>query len=101
MLNDFINKYELCIDISIPKPICHFFCQIDQYFVAAGLKNGASNASLGVAQLMARWIIDGSPPCDAYELEVSRFLPAHNNHKFLRDRVTEVPGEAVLMKLTQ
>jgi hypothetical protein len=24
---------------------------------------------------------------------VSRFLPAHNNYKFLSDRVTEVPGD--------
>ena len=27
-----------------------------------------------------------------YELDVSRFLGLHNNRKFLRDRVREVPG---------
>lgn len=27
-----------------------------------------------------------------YELDVSRFLGLHNNRKFLRDRVKEVPG---------
>uniref|UniRef100_A0A2P2HYX7 Pyruvate dehydrogenase phosphatase regulatory subunit n=1 Tax=Hirondellea gigas TaxID=1518452 RepID=A0A2P2HYX7_9CRUS len=66
--------------------------EVENYYVGAGLKNGGSNGSLGLAQMLAVWLQQGAPPCDAYELEVSRFLPAHNNYKFLRDRVTEVPG---------
>lgn len=30
---------------------------------------------------------------DAYDLDILRFLPAHNNRRFLLDRVREVPGE--------
>lgn len=66
--------------------------EVENYYVGAGLKNGGSNAALGLAELMALWLVHGIPPYDACELEVARFLPAHNNTKFLRDRVTEVPG---------
>ena len=66
--------------------------EVDNYYIAAGLKNGGSNAALGLTNMLANWIKDGAPPLDAYELEVARFLPAHNNRKFLKDRVTEVPG---------
>ena len=34
----------------------------------------------------------GRPPFDMYNLDIQRFLPMHNNRKFLRDRVHEVPG---------
>ncbi|KAF2368189.1 Glycine cleavage T-protein-like N-terminal [Trinorchestia longiramus] len=66
--------------------------EVENYYVAAGLKNGGSNAALGLAEVLAVWVTEGAPPVDTYELEVSRFLPAHNNYKFLSDRVTEVPG---------
>ena len=65
--------------------------------MAAGLKNGGSNAAFGLTEMLARWIQDGPPSLDAYELEVARFLPAHNNYKFLRDRVTEVPGKCQVL----
>ncbi|XP_018058910.1 PREDICTED: pyruvate dehydrogenase phosphatase regulatory subunit, mitochondrial isoform X2 [Atta colombica] len=39
-----------------------------------------------------RWIVGEAPEIHMYELDVSRFLGLHNNRKFLRDRVREVPG---------
>ena len=69
-----------------------FLFQFVNYFVAAGMRSGGSNAALGVAEMLSEWIINGNPPMDAYDLDILRFLPAHNNRKFLRDRVKEVPG---------
>ncbi|KAB7506153.1 Pyruvate dehydrogenase phosphatase regulatory subunit, mitochondrial [Armadillidium nasatum] len=62
------------------------------YFVAAGMRSGGSNAGTGIGKMVAEWIVNDYPPMDAYELDILRFLPAHNNRKFLRDRVVEVPG---------
>ena len=42
--------------------------------------------------MIAEWIVSGTPNMDAYDLDILRFLPAHNNEKFLLDRVREVPG---------
>ncbi|KAK8751774.1 hypothetical protein OTU49_010291 [Cherax quadricarinatus] len=62
------------------------------YFVAAGLRSGGSSAAGGIGSMIADWIVNGTPPMDAYDLDILRFLPAHNNRRFLIDRVQEVPG---------
>lgn len=49
-------------------------------------------AAGGVGEATAQFIVNGILPYDLYELEVSRFLGLHNNRKFLRQRVKEVPG---------
>lgn len=49
-------------------------------------------AAGGVGKATAELIANGETSFDMYELEVSRFLGLHNNRKFLRDRVKEVPG---------
>ncbi|XP_017791657.1 PREDICTED: pyruvate dehydrogenase phosphatase regulatory subunit, mitochondrial [Habropoda laboriosa] len=61
--------------------------EIRNYYVAAGMKT-VSNVGRATAEL----IVNGSTSLDMYELDVSRFLGLHNNRKFLRDRVKEVPG---------
>ncbi|KOC63890.1 Pyruvate dehydrogenase phosphatase regulatory subunit, mitochondrial [Habropoda laboriosa] len=58
--------------------------EIRNYYVAAGMKT--------VGRATAELIVNGSTSLDMYELDVSRFLGLHNNRKFLRDRVKEVPG---------
>lgn len=68
------------------------FLQLVNYFVAAGLRSGGSNAAGGIGSMLADWIVNGTPPMDTYDLDILRFLPAHNNRKFLLDRVREVPG---------
>lgn len=60
--------------------------------MAAGMKTVGVCASGGVGEATAEIIVNGSLPYDLYELEVSRFLGLHNNRKFLRQRVREVPG---------
>lgn len=66
--------------------------QIWNYLVAAGMKTVGISAAGGVGQATAEIIVNGETSFDMYELEVSRFLGLHNNRKFLRDRVREVPG---------
>lgn len=67
--------------------------QIRNYFVAAGMKTVGISAAGGVGEATAEWIVNKRTKYDMYELEVSRFLGLHNNIKFLRDRMREVPGK--------
>ena len=66
--------------------------EIRNYFVAAAMRSIGIGAAGGVGEVIANYIIEGKPPFDMYNLDIQRFLPAHNNRKFLRDRVCEVPG---------
>lgn len=66
--------------------------QIRNYFVAAGMKTVGISAAGGAGKAIADIIIHGYSKFDIYELDTSRFLPLHNNAKFLRDRIGEVPG---------
>ncbi|CAH0385101.1 unnamed protein product [Bemisia tabaci] len=66
--------------------------EIRNYFVAAGMKTVGISAAGGVGEATAEWIVNKRTKYDMYELEVSRFLGLHNNIKFLRDRMREVPG---------
>ncbi|XP_069700956.1 pyruvate dehydrogenase phosphatase regulatory subunit, mitochondrial isoform X2 [Periplaneta americana] len=66
--------------------------EIQNYFVAAGMKTIGISAAGGVGRATAELIVNGSSSYDMYELDISRFLGLHNNRKFLRDRVKEVPG---------
>lgn len=66
--------------------------ELANYFVTAGLRSGGSTAAGGIGKMIADWIVNGTPPLDACDLDILRFLPAHNNRRFLLDRVREVPG---------
>lgn len=63
--------------------------------MAAGCRSGGSTAAGGIGAMLADWIVSGIPPVDTYDLDILRFLPAHNNRKFLLDRVREVPGKSM------
>ncbi len=67
--------------------------EIQNYYVAAAMRSIGAGAAGGVGEAIASHIIDGRPPFDMYNLDIQRFLPMHNNRKFLRDRVHEVPGK--------
>ncbi len=56
------------------------------------MRSSGVGAAGGVGELLADFIIKGRTSFDMYNLDVQRFLPLHNNRKFLRDRVKEVPG---------
>lgn len=57
------------------------------------MKTVGISAAGGTGKMIVDWIAHGAPYDDLYEFEISRFLALHNNLKFLRDRVKEVPGE--------
>lgn len=56
------------------------------------MKTVGISAAGGVGQGTAETIVNGYSQFDMYELDMSRFLGLHNNRRFLRDRVKEVPG---------
>jgi len=62
------------------------------YYVAAGMRSNGISSAGGVGTVIADWIVKGRPPFDLYGLDISRCLGMHNNKRFLRDRVKEVPG---------
>ncbi len=66
--------------------------EIRNYFVAAAMRSSGVGAAGGVGEVLADFILQGRTSFDMYNLDVQRFLPLHNNRKFLRDRVKEVPG---------
>jgi len=66
--------------------------EIRNYLVAAAMRSIGIGAAGGVGQVIASYITEGKAPFDIANLDIQRFLPAHNNRKFLRDRVTEVPS---------
>uniref|UniRef100_A0A1B0C9I4 Putative dimethylglycine dehydrogenase n=1 Tax=Lutzomyia longipalpis TaxID=7200 RepID=A0A1B0C9I4_LUTLO len=63
--------------------------EIQNYLVATGSQ---SVASAGLSYAIADIITQGYSSVDIHELDISRFLGLHNNRKFLRERVREVPG---------
>ncbi|CAG0879333.1 unnamed protein product [Darwinula stevensoni] len=66
--------------------------EIQNYFVAAGMKSAAISAAGGIGQLIANWIVHGDPGMDVNELDITRFLGLHNNPRYLWERMKEVPG---------
>jgi len=65
---------------------------INNYYVAAGMRSNGIASAGGVGTVIADWIVRGRPPFDMYGLDVVRYVGMHNNQRFLRDRVKEVPG---------
>ena len=66
--------------------------EVDNYFVATGMKSLGIASAGGVAEHFARWIVTGEQPYTLNELDVQRFVPLHNNRQFLLERMREVPG---------
>lgn len=56
------------------------------------MKTVGISAAGGAGKAIVDIITQGYSNCDLYELDISRFIGLHDNNKFLRDRVTEVPG---------
>jgi len=66
--------------------------EINNYYVAAGMRSNGISSAGGVGTVIADWIVRGRPPFDMYGLDIVRYVGMHNNQRFLRDRVKEVPG---------
>lgn len=66
--------------------------EVERYYVAAGMKTVGISAAGGVGKAIAELVTKNHTSYDMYEIDISRFLGLHNNSKFLRERVSEVPG---------
>ncbi|KAF9412520.1 hypothetical protein HW555_008989 [Spodoptera exigua] len=88
--------HKLCNGLEAFSPDCKWIVgeapEMFNYHVAAGMKTVGISAAGGVAEATADEIVDGYTKYDMYELGLNRFLGLHNNKRFLRDRVKEVPG---------
>ncbi|CAH1389574.1 unnamed protein product [Nezara viridula] len=65
--------------------------EVERYYIASGMKTVGISAAGGVGKAIAELITNNKTSYDMYEIDISRFLGLHNNTKFLRERVSEVP----------
>jgi pyruvate dehydrogenase phosphatase regulatory subunit len=56
------------------------------------MRSNGVGAAGGVGEVISDYITKGRTAFDMYNLDIQRFIPIHNNRKFLHDRVKEVPG---------
>ncbi|XP_059055385.1 pyruvate dehydrogenase phosphatase regulatory subunit, mitochondrial isoform X5 [Achroia grisella] len=88
--------HKLCNGLEAFSPDCKWIVgetpEMSNYHVAAGMKTVGISAAGGVAEATVDEIVDGYTKYDMYELHINRFLGLHNNKRFLRDRVKEVPS---------
>lgn len=62
------------------------------YWVAAGYNSIGIVSSGGAGMALARWMTDGAPPFDLWEVDIRRAQPFQKNRRYLRARVTETLG---------
>ena len=63
-----------------------------RYFVAAGFNSAGIANSGGAGQLLAEWIVEGSPQSDLSDVDIRRFGPFMANRKLLAERTGETLG---------
>ena len=66
--------------------------ELKNFFVAAGFNSLGILLGGGAGQIIAQWIVDGLPPVDVSEIDISRMLPFQNNPQYLHDRTVEQLG---------
>ena len=62
------------------------------YWVAAGYNSIGIASAGGAGMALARWMDDGEPPFDLWEVDIRRAQPFQRNRRYLRERVTETLG---------
>jgi glycine cleavage system T protein len=66
--------------------------ELHGYWVAAGYNSIGIVSSGGAGMALARWMEDGAPPFDLWEVDIRRAQPFQRNRRYLRERVTETLG---------
>lgn len=61
-------------------------------FAGAGFNSVGIASAGGAGKYLAEWIIAGQPTMDLWSVDVRRFMPVHNNRRYLRERASEVLG---------
>ena len=62
------------------------------YWLAAGYNSIGIVSSGGAGMALAKWITDGEPPFDLWEVDIRRAEPFQQNRNYLKDRVAESLG---------
>ena len=62
------------------------------YWLAAGYNSIGIVSSGGAGMALARWLEDGEPPFDLWDVDIRRAQPFQRNRRYLRERVTETLG---------
>jgi glycine cleavage system T protein len=66
--------------------------EVRGYWVAAGYNSIGIASSGGAGMALARWMDEGAPPFDLWEVDIRRAQPFQKNRHYLRARVTETLG---------
>ncbi|HJQ57541.1 MAG TPA: FAD-dependent oxidoreductase [Vineibacter sp.] len=66
--------------------------ELRNFFVACGFNSIGIQSSGGAGMVLARWIVDGHPPMDLWDVDIRRALPFQANRIYLRERTTETLG---------
>ena len=61
-------------------------------YVSCGFNSNGMALAPAAGRYIAEWIVDGAPGADVAKLDVRRFSAPQSDEKYLRERVTEIPG---------
>src|SRR5437764_1470919 len=61
-------------------------------YVAAALNSIGIQSAGGAGKVLARWILDGHPPFDLWDVDIRRCAPFQRNRRYLRERTVETLG---------
>ncbi len=59
------------------------------FYVAAGLSHTGFGAGGALGQIVAEWIVEGSPTIDTFELNAQRFGPIYTDRRYTTERARE------------
>ena len=63
--------------------------EVDCLYVAAGMNSVGVMSSAGIGHALARWMVDGAPPLDLWEADISRADPRAADDAHMRSRMKE------------
>ncbi|MGI9647809.1 MAG: GcvT family protein, partial [Acidimicrobiia bacterium] len=66
--------------------------ELDNFFVAAGFNSLGILTGGGAGSIIASWIVDGVPPIDVTDVDISRLYPYETNRPYLEERSVELLG---------
>lgn len=66
--------------------------EVQNLFVACGFNSIGIQSSGGAGKVLARWMQDGRPPMDLWDVDVRRVFPFQNQSKYLYERTKETLG---------
>jgi len=62
------------------------------FYIAAGFNSVGIQSAGGAGMALARWIVDGEPPFDLWDVDIRRVQPFQNNKTYLFHRAAEALG---------